>query len=263
MRDDAQSRSIMDFGSTHPLPLVKRVNKRPLLDVPAVDNAEDARGEDGGGGGGGRPESPFPRRFPREARADSVEIEHTGLSPRMSRMGMVLSLKKTRTDESASRSFEDPRSSMYFLEDDGVETLEAVDEPEFARQEMSRMGSVRSLFLALNRRLERAAAEAGYARNDAAVLALGNNLRGAAARLEFYAAKRYEPDGMSRNYRDFVGKIIDWIESSGENEIKEVIEGSVIADERLLLHDSPSLYPYLIDEPQVPPGAMEIEMLEL
>lgn len=186
---------------------------------------------------------------------EDEEPQHTGLSPRMSRMELP---KKRKTDSPVNCSI----PYLFYLGDDDVETYEAGDELRLRRG--SRADSVHELFLALNRRVERAALEAGIARNDPSVLGLTHKLVNSAARLEAFAAKRYEPDQSSQGYRSSVIKISDWIDAATDNQLKEVLEGSNSTDDTVLLENS-------MLESDTPTGTsyfanrqhLEIEMLEL
>jgi len=129
--------------------------------------------------------------------------EHTGLSPRMTRMDIV------------SRPSYQVSNDVYFL-DEGVETF-SVD------CEDPRTNSVREIYNELERRLNLAAAHAGLHAYDPAVSCLKTKLASRAAEIE---AKIADSLGSSSpTYTQALFGILRWLQTATENELRDVFEG--------------------------------------
>ena len=139
----------------------------------------------------------------KKTRSMDEEDFHTGLSPRMNRMDIV-SCSKTSDN-----------MGVFFL-DDGVETISVDGDP--------RMTGVREIYSELDRRLERAAVSAGLNLTDPAVGNLKKQLALRAAELEANLAGTFGGPS-NATYRDSIYRVISWIQSASEAELKEVLDG--------------------------------------
>jgi len=132
------------------------------------------------------------------------EVYHTGLSPRLNRMEIV-----------PQRRLSNHHLDVFYL-DEGVETF-SVD------CEDPRVEAVRRIFVELEQRLHRAALSAGLLASDPAVANLKKQLALRAAELESRIA-----DTLGQNtpsYREALYRILHWLQTASETELREVFEG--------------------------------------
>jgi hypothetical protein len=162
--------------------------------------------------------------FPLDEIVNSSNTEgdaHTGLSPRLTKMDIVAAKKSSNAQD----------MGVFFL-DDGVETFSVDGDP--------RMNGVREIYNELDRRLELAAANARLPLTDPAVSNLKKHLALRAAELEAVVAEKFGGPA-SHNYRDSIYRVIHWIQSASETDLRDVLDGRLT---NFSLEDRPSPQQY-------------------
>jgi len=181
----------------------------------AYMNTSDDDDDDDGDGDEAHHQRKRSIRLPRQLRKKSRSMEiaegHTGLSPRLNRMDIV---KHSPGQSSPTRIV--PVPDVFFLED-GVETFSAdATDP--------RLVAVREICNELTLRVERAALGAGMSLADPKVAAIKQQVLTRAAELEAHLSDKFG-GAPFRVYRDAVFRVVSWIHSASETELRDVIEG--------------------------------------
>lgn len=155
-----------------------------------------------------------------EEESKSVGDEHTGLSPRMTRMDLVLPSKMWSSD-------------VFFLED-GIETF-SVDRSD------PRALSVGEIYHELERRLQQAAISANLPLDSPTVKALKKKIILRAAEIELKITESVGGAGTA-GYRNAVFQAVRWIQNASEAELRAFLDGQSPFPETLRTTDG-SLIP--------------------